>query len=179
LDLIDAAAKRSSSVVKDKLAAYKASKAKDDPLSDYEECMYGGDAALGKTIFFDRPDVQCMRCHKIEGQGGDVGPDLSHISAQKDRHYLLESIVTPNKQIAQGYDSVMLVLNDGDSASGVLKSETADKVVLQGADGNFVTVKTSDIKSRQKALSPMPEGLAQILTRQELRNLVEFLSTKK
>ena len=179
LDVLDAAGKRSSPELKSKIAAYEAAKSKTDPLAAYEECMNGGDPAIGKTVFFDRPDVQCVRCHKIGGQGGDVGPDLSHVSAQKDRHYLLESIVTPNAQIAQGFDSITVVLKDGDSASGVLKSENADQIVLQGADGNFVTVKKSNVQSRQKALSPMPEGLAQILTKQELRSLVEFLSTMK
>jgi quinoprotein glucose dehydrogenase len=179
LDVLEAAAKRSSPEIKSQIAAYQAAKSKTDPLAPYDECMYGGDAAVGKTVFYDRPDVQCVRCHKINGQGGDVGPDLSHVSAQKDRHYLLESIVTPNAQIAQGFDSITVVLKDGDSASGVLKSENADQIVLQGADGNFVTVKKSDVQSRQKALSPMPEGLAQILTKQELRSLVEYLSTMK
>ena len=120
-----------------------------------------------------------MRCHRVNGQGGDVGPDLSRVGSQKDRRYLLESIVLPNKQIAQGFESVTVFLNNGDSQAGVLKSETADTLVLNSADSGIITVKKSDIKSRRAALSPMPDGIGQILSKQDLRNLVEYLSLLK
>src|SRR5207253_743885 len=98
LDLIEAASKRSADSVKQKLERYQASKTKEDPSTDFRETLAGGNAAAGKKVFFERPEAQCVRCHKIEGQGGDVGPDLSHIGAQKDRNYLLESMILPNKQ---------------------------------------------------------------------------------
>ncbi len=85
----------------------------------------------------------------------------------------------PNKQIAQGFDSVTVVLNDGDVQAGVLKSETPTELVLNSVDHGLVTIKKSDIKTRRAALSPMPEGLGQILTKEDLRNLVEFLSAQK
>ena len=50
-----------------------------------------------------------MRCHKIAGRGGDVGPDLSKIGGEKTRAYLLESIVLPNKAIAKNFESVEVV----------------------------------------------------------------------
>ena len=59
------------------------------------------------------------------------------------------------------------------------KSETAAELSLRGSDGALITLKKSGIESRRSALSPMPEGMAQILTRQDLRNLVEFLSSLK
>jgi len=85
LDLLEAAAKRSTDKVKQKLAHFIASKPKDDELVEYRETLAGGDAEQGKKMFFERPEAQCVRCHKINGQGGDVGPDLSHIGTQKDR----------------------------------------------------------------------------------------------
>jgi len=88
-------------------------------------------------------------------------------------------MVLPNKQIAPGFDSVMLFLKDGNSYAGVLKSETATEVVINSPENGVVKVKKEDIKSRKAALSPMPEGLGQILSKQDLRNLVEFLSTLK
>jgi quinoprotein glucose dehydrogenase len=179
LDVLDAAGKRTANTVKEKLAAYEASCPKDDPLAPYEPALFGGNAAEGKKIFYEKPEAQCVRCHRINGQGGDVGPELSHVASQKDRRYLLESIVLPNKQIAQGFDSVMIFLKNGDSQAGVLKSETADSLVLNSADTGVVTVKKADIKSRRAALSPMPEGLGQILSKRDLRNLVEFLSLLK
>lgn len=179
LDVIETAGKCSSNDVKQKLAAYEANCAKDGPLALYEPCLFGGSASLGKKTFFEKPEAQCVRCHRVNGQGGDVGPDLSRVGSQKDRRYLLESIVLPNKQIAQGFESVTVFLNNGDSQAGVLKSETADTLVLNSADSGIITVKKSDIKSRRAALSPMPDGIGQILSKQDLRNLVEYLSLLK
>jgi quinoprotein glucose dehydrogenase len=180
LDLLEAAGKRSAEPIKEQLAKYHKSKPKDDPLAEFRETLLGGSVTEGKKIFFERPDAQCVRCHKINDQGGDVGPDLSHVGAQKDRNYLLESMVFPNRQIAPGFDSVSVTLKDGDTSyAGVLKTETPTELSLRTSDGKLVTVKKSDIESRGKSLSPMPEGMAQILSRQDLRNLVEFLSSLK
>jgi len=165
--------------VKQKLSNYEASKPKDDPLAEYREALYGGNAAEGKKIFFERPEASCVRCHKINGEGGEVGPDLSKVAAQKDRQYLLESIVLPNKEIAGGFESVLVTLKSGASYAGVLKSETASELVINSPEDGLVTVKQSDLQSRDKGLSPMPEGMGQVLSRQDLRNLVEFLSGLK
>ena len=179
LDLIEAAARRSSPALKEKLEKYQSSKPKDDPMADYREALYGGNAAEGKKIFFERPEASCARCHKINGEGGEVGPDLSKIGAQKDRRYLLESILLPNRQIAQGFESVLVTLKDGPTYAGVLKSEDAGQLVINSPEDGLVTVKKSDIQSRDKGLSPMPEGMGQVLARQDLRDLVEFLSGLK
>ena len=179
LDLLDAAVKRSSPLLKQKLAEYQASKPKDDPLAEYRETLFGGSSSRGKKVFFDKPEAQCVRCHRIEGIGADVGPDLSHIAAQKDREYFLESIVLPNKQIAQGFDSVMVTLKNDETYVGVLKSETADQLVINSPQTGLMTIKKGDIQSRKKSLSPMPEGIGQILSRQDIRNLIEFLSKLK
>jgi len=179
LDLLEAAGKRSSPKVKQKLDEYQASKPKDDPLADYRETLFGGSSSLGRKVFFDKPEAQCVRCHRAEGRGGDVGPDLSHIGAQKDPEYLLESIVLPNKQIAPGFDSVMVTLKNDETYAGVLKSETADQLVINSPQTGVMTIKKSDIQSRKKSLSPMPEGIGQILSKRDIRNLVEFLSKLK
>ena len=78
-DLMDAAAKRHSDVVKDKLKRYEASQPKDDEFAGYRETLYGGDASAGRRVFMDRPDAACVRCHKAGGQGGQVGPELTGI----------------------------------------------------------------------------------------------------
>jgi quinoprotein glucose dehydrogenase len=179
LDLLEAAAKRAAASVKQKLSDYAASKPKDDPLADYREALYGGNAAEGKRIFFERPEASCVRCHKINGEGGEVGPDLSHVGAQKERQYFLESIVLPNKQIAQGFESVLVTLTNGAIYAGVLKSENDSELVIHSPEDGLLTVKKSEVKTRDKGLSPMPEGMGQVLSHQDLRNLVEFLSSLK
>ena len=179
LDVLEAAARRSANSLKEKLAAYESSRAQDGPLAPYEACLFGGTAKEGRKVFYEKAEAQCVRCHRINGQGGEVGPDLSHIGSQKDRNYLLESIVLPNAKIAQGFDSVTVVLQDGDVQAGVLKSETPDELILNSADNGLVTIKKSNIKTRRAALSPMPEGMGKILSKEDLRNLVEFLSSHK
>jgi quinoprotein glucose dehydrogenase len=179
-DLLEAAAKRSAPAVKEKLSDYHASKPKDDPTAHYREVLFGGDPVQGKKIFFERTETQCVRCHKISGEGGDVGPDLSHIAAQKDRQFLLESVLLPNKEVAQGFESVTVTLKSGVNYAGVLKSETDHELVINSPEeGGLITFKQSDIQARQKGLSPMPEGMVQTISRQDLRNLVEYLSSLK
>jgi quinoprotein glucose dehydrogenase len=179
LDLTQAAEKNLTPENKQKLAKYQASKPKDDALASYEECLFGGNPDAGKKIFFERADVQCVRCHRINGQGGDVGPDLSHVSAQKDRRYLLESIVFPNRQIAQGYESVLVTLKNDESYAGVFKSENENELVLNTPQSGLVTIKKKDIETRQKSLSPMPEGMGQILSKRDLRDVIAYLGTLK
>lgn len=179
LDLIEAAGKRPAEVVKQKLANYEASKPKDDPMAEFRETLFGGDAVEGRKVFFERAEAQCLRCHKIKGEGGEVGADLSAIGAQKDRQYLLESIVFPNKEVAPGFESVVASLKNGTVYAGVLKSETNDELVINSPEDGVVTVKKSDIQARDKGLSAMPEGMGQILSKQDLRNLVEFLGSLK
>ncbi len=165
--------------MKEKLAKYEASRRRDDPLAEYREALYGGNAADGKKIFFERPEASCVRCHKINGEGGEVGPELSHMGAQKEREYFLESIVLPNRQIAQGFESVLVTLKSGEIYAGVLKGENDVEMAINSPEDGVVTVKKSEIKTRDKALSPMPEGIGQVLSKQDLRNLVEFLSGLK
>ena len=97
--------------------------------------LVGGDAEAGRRIFQSKAEVSCLRCHKIQGVGGEVGPDLSGIG-QAERDYLLESIVAPNKQIAKGFDTLVLTLNNGKTLTGVLESEDSREVRLMTAEGS-------------------------------------------
>ena len=179
LDLIESAEKRSAAAVKAKLEKFLESKPKDDPLAGFRETLYGGTAAEGRKIFLERPEASCVRCHKVNGEGGEVGPDLSHLAAQKDRQFFLESILLPNKEIARGFESVLVTLKNGSAYAGVVKSENNNELLINSPEDGLVTVKKSDIQSREKGLSPMPEGMGQVLSKQDLRNLVEFLSSLK
>jgi quinoprotein glucose dehydrogenase len=179
LDVLEAAAKRPAPAIKQKLVNYEASRPRDDPMAKYRELLWGGNAAEGRKIFFERPEASCMRCHKINGEGGEVGPDLSKVGAQKDRQYILESVLFPNKQIAPGFDSVMVTLKNGTLYAGVLKQETDSELVINSPEDGLVTVKKADLRARDKGSSGMPEGMDGILSKQDLRNLVEFLGSLK
>jgi quinoprotein glucose dehydrogenase len=177
LELLEAAAKRkSSAAVQAQLTKYDMTRPKSE-LGPYLEALYGGNAATGRKIFLEKSEVYCVRCHKVNGVGGDVGPDLSHIGKEQKRDYLLESIVAPSKQIAKGYESVTLVLTNGQIKTGILKSEDKKQVNLMTAEGTMISVPVSQIDERFKGKSAMPEDLTKHLSKAELRDLVEFLSS--
>jgi quinoprotein glucose dehydrogenase len=179
LDLLDAAAKRDHAEVRAKLRQFENTRPGGDDLRAYRECLVGGNAEDGKKIFLEKVEASCVRCHKFDGEGGEVGPELTGMGGKKDRNYILESLVFPNKTIAQGYESVTVTLKNGTAYAGQLKSETATTLEINSPEDGLMTVKKADIKTRERGLSGMPEELRQVLTKQELRDLVEFLAQSK
>jgi quinoprotein glucose dehydrogenase len=177
LDILEAARQRAA--LKSRVAEYEKGRPRDKSVSAFREALAGGDADAGQAIFFDKPEVSCLRCHKVNGTGGDVGPELTGIGAKQKREYLLEAIVDPNKQIAKGYESVVLVLTDGQTKTGILKSEDASEVRLMNTDGQLIVVAKGRIDERLRGPSAMPADLVDKLSRAELRDLVEFLASLK
>ena len=110
--------------VKEKLKAFDVHRAKDDSLASYRETLAGGDAAAGKKVFVERADLSCVRCHKIKGEGGIVGPNLSSIGLH-DRTYILESVVDPNKVIAPGFESISAKVKGGKIYTGMARADEA------------------------------------------------------
>jgi quinoprotein glucose dehydrogenase len=179
LDLLEAAAKRTSPSIKERLAQFEAKRDAKDPLAKWRECLTGGDAKAGKILFHERQEAACARCHKLAGVGGDVGPDLAGLTAKRGREYVLESIVLPNRVIAPGFESLLVVMKNGQSFAGLVKGETGEELTLNSPEDGLLKLKKSDIAKRTPALSPMPESLIEVLTKREIRDLVEFLATVK
>lgn len=150
-----------------------------DLLDAFRPAFAGGDAAEGKRLFNDHPGAQCLRCHAVRGNGGTVGPDLAGVAKRLTREQLLESIVLPNRAIAAGFENATIVLKSGANHSGLVKSETATELVLDSPEDGKLTLKKSDIEKRLRTLSAMPEGLDKLMTRRELRDLVEYLAGLK
>lgn len=176
LDLVEAASRRSDPEVKDKLASYVARQGGRTGAAQFSECLQGGNAERGKKVFREHPRAVCIRCHKINGEGGEAAPDLTKVGFRGNRDYILESITFPNAKIASGFENVQVVRNDGTSATGIVKRETEEELDLYSLEDGLVTVKKSDIKLRVKTLSGMPDNTRDILTRREIRDLVEYLS---
>ncbi len=148
--------------------------------SKFAVSLVGGDAARGREVFVGHAAAQCLRCHTVNGNGGNAGPDLSKVAGQagKDRAYLIESLLNPSAKIAPGFGAVTLNLVDGRAVSGVLAEESAKGVVLVHADGRREAIATDDIERRSQATSAMP-AVDRSLTPREVRDLVEYLSTLK
>ncbi len=179
MELIDAASKRKSAEVRDRLAQFERERPKDGPIADHHAELEGGDVERGRKIYSDNAAVYCVRCHKVKGEGGEVGPDLTGIGTRHPRAYLLESIVVPNQAIAQGFESVLIARNDGQVVTGVFKSEDDKVVRIMTAEAKLVEVPKADIDERKRGGSAMPEDLVKKLTRAEIRDLVEFLASLK
>src|SRR5262249_54166250 len=116
------------------------------------------------------------KCHAIAGAGGQVGPDLSSIGASAQIDYLIESILLPNKAIKENYHSLNVALKDGRLIAGIPVRQTEKELVLRDAEDREVTISVKDIELKEQGGSLMPEGLADMLARAELVDLVRFLS---
>ena len=114
LDVVEAAEAFPGKPFAKQLQTYREAKKPGD-LTAYDETLFGGDAASGRDIFLNNATLSCLRCHKAGGEGGEVGPNLAGIGAEKQRDYLLESIVLPNKQIAKGFESIVIVKLSGET----------------------------------------------------------------
>jgi quinoprotein glucose dehydrogenase len=179
LDLLEAASKRSSNSIKEALAKLNEDLPKNEPLAPFRASLLGGNAERGRKIFREHAAAECLRCHKFDGNGGEVGPELAGIGKRQSREYILESMVVPNKQIAQGFETTVLGKADGTIVQGILKGEDANEVRLITAEGKIVTVPKSEIEDRRRGASAMPEDTIKKLSKSELRDLVEFLSGSK
>ncbi|MEX1042980.1 MAG: PVC-type heme-binding CxxCH protein [Pirellulaceae bacterium] len=161
------------------LTGYRESLDADDPLAEYLPSLEGGNAPAGRRVFFEKTEVSCVRCHRAMGTGGRVGPELDKIGQDKDRKFLLQSIVLPNAEISKGFESILVLTLDGQTLSGVVKEETDEAISLVTAEGQLITIPQDDIDDRRSAKSPMPEDIYKQLNRHELRDLVQFLSELK
>ncbi len=178
LEVLAAAGKGTDPELKEQLAGYRAAQTAQGTVHAYRDTLAGGDPARGRELFFYRGELACLRCHKVEGQGGEVGPDLSKIDPQKSREYLLESILFPSAQIDERYASYEIETSDGKLVTGLKVSDGPRGVELLQADGRRILVPQQDIESiRVIRLSAMPDGVAEKLSRRQLRDLVAFLAS--
>ena len=194
LDVLDAADTRAATAklklfapLKQKADKYRAEQVtlttgpKGDKLATYFDALEGGDVEKGRGIFLNNSAVYCQRCHKLDGQGGEVGPLMNGLATdkEKDRRYLLEAVVLPNAKIAKGYETVVLTLADDRVVSGIIKAEDKKQVKLVTAEAKELTIEVDDIAARRTGPSAMPDDLHKKLSRRELRDVVEFLSSLK
>jgi len=130
-----------------------------------------GDRRRGQLIF----QKHCQSCHQLEGQGHRVGPDLSGVQS-RPREALLVDLFDPSREVPPDYRSFVLVTKRGQILTGLLASETAATVTLRRAEGIEETAPRTEIEAlhaTQKSL--MPEGMEQVLSFQDVADLVEVL----
>jgi putative membrane-bound dehydrogenase-like protein len=143
----------------------------------------GGDVAHGRRLFYS-PQLGCAKCHRAEGRGGELGPDLSGIGQGTPRSRLVASIVEPSREVSVDFQGYTLETKDGESWQGVQGKPRQDgeriAIELLTMDGQKLRVPmTNVVHFAPMTLSLMPDGLAEAMSVEDLRDLVAYLESLK
>ncbi len=124
----------------------------------------------GRKVF----DNQCAKCHKFDGRGSSVGPELD--GAGRDIEYLLVNILDPNRVVGAPYFQRVVRLNNGQVYVGLLAAEDKDTVSLKSENDAVRVLLRKDIEKLEVVeRSMMPEGLDKTMTVQDFRDLVRYV----
>lgn len=151
--------------------------------SDMGELIWGSELADYKSDYSKGERAfkagMCVLCHRVRGEGGAVGSDLTQVSDKFSSYDLLFAIYSPNDEISDQYANTLFHLNDGKKLSGRIKSENEEIVILMPNPFNegytVDLVKTDIIKRELSPLSPMPSGLLNRLNPKEIKDLFVYL----
>ena len=134
-----------------------------------------GNAQAGEAIYWGKGG--CSNCHRILGRGGMLGPDLSNIGATKATEDIRESLLDPDADGFPSYKGVTVLLTSGETLKGVARNRTNYSVQLQDAKGNLHLIEMSKVKQLTMSdHSPMPRDYGKRLSKQEIDDLMAFLT---
>jgi putative heme-binding domain-containing protein len=122
--------------------------------------------------------AQCNQCHRMGNAGGSIGPDLTAISSRYQRRDILESILEPSKVVSEQYMNTAIRTRNGDTVVGRIVEENANRIIVQPDPLKMdrVEVKAADVEVRKLSpLSPMPEGLVNVLSKDEILDLIAYM----
>lgn len=130
-------------------------------------------AARGGAAF---TKAQCAKCHKHGSQGDSIGPDLTSVTRRFTKKELLESVVYPSHVISSQYQSKVVQTKDGRTLTGMVAAGSAGEIVVLQANGEKVTLAEQDVEATKPSkTSAMPAGLLDLLTLEEVADLMAFL----
>ncbi len=134
-----------------------------------------GDPVAGLGVF----NKLCAQCHKIHGEGQDVGPDITS-NGRNDFEQLLSNVFDPSLVIGPGYQATTVATTDGRVLTGLLAEDGKERVVLKIQGGKVETIPRSQIDElKTSSLSLMPEEMEKQFTPQEIADLFAFLCLDK
>lgn len=139
------------------------------------------DPEAGERIFFHPRATGCYRCHEFDGRGAGIGPELTHVTRTLSKKRLVESLVDPSREVAPQFVPWLILTESGELFTGMLFGEEVDGtqryIDNSGRERRF---KPAEIAERQPLeRSIMPDGLPNLLSEQEFRDLVSFLLKNK
>ncbi len=147
------------------------------PLPPLEELVKKrGNAGNGKNVYFGA--ATCSQCHMVGNEGKNVGPSLTEIGNKLTRDAMFVSILAPSAGISHNYEAYTARTDDGEVITGLLVSKTAQGVTIKDAKGIERMIPTGDLEELQKQeKSLMPENLQELISEQELIDVVDYLMT--
>jgi putative heme-binding domain-containing protein len=135
-----------------------------------------GDPAEGERVFFHPRGPGCFKCHQVDRRGARIGPDLTRLHESASAEKLLDSIMNPSHEIAPQFVSWQIAMNDGTVYSVMQFDDRGDDAMYVDNQGEKRILKMKEIESRAASdVSIMPENLPDLMTRQELRDLIAYL----
>ncbi|HVK59277.1 MAG TPA: PVC-type heme-binding CxxCH protein [Candidatus Kapabacteria bacterium] len=141
-----------------------------------DEVRKAGNAERGAEIF-KRPELGCVTCHAVKGLGGNIGPDLGALGTAQPVSFIIGAILEPQREVKEGYISITVSTKTGDEYQGYAIDENSTELRLRETLANqVVTIPKSQVQERRQSGSLMPAGLVDNLSRQELVDLIKYLS---
>lgn len=137
-----------------------------------------GNVARGKSVFLRSGAASCIKCHRVKGDGNDIGPDLSQIGRKYERGALLKAILEPSAGIAPEFVPYVIETQEGKVHAGFIQQQNDAEVVLRTIEGAPLRIARSDIEEIvKKEISLMPELLLKNVTAQDAADLLAYLSS--
>jgi putative heme-binding domain-containing protein len=142
-------------------------------LKEMEARIADGDLERGRKLFFGK--AICWTCHKVGADGGKLGPDLTSIQRDRSAHDLLEAIVYPSVSFVREFETYRIKTKTSDY-TGIIQEQTPTALVLGTSPQTSVRIPREEIVSMEISnVSMMPQGLDQLLTSQEMTDLMAFI----
>jgi putative heme-binding domain-containing protein len=139
-----------------------------------------GDAIRGKDVFFKTVGLQCATCHKVAGQGGQIGPELSDVGKRLSKRQILESILDPSKDIDPKFAAFSVQCHDGRQLTGLVAAKDDKQLTVRNAEGKDTTVPLKDVATQfPSKKSLMPDYLLRDLTAEQAADLLAYLESLK
>lgn len=140
-----------------------------------------GDVKKGEALFFDADsNAGCGKCHRVGERGADVGPDLTHVAGTRDLKFIIESILESSKEIASGFEPILIITKEDQYLTGIVKKEDASVIEIADSQGRLTRVAKDRIKQKApQKTSLMPENFREILMVDEFHHLLAYLQTLK
>jgi putative heme-binding domain-containing protein len=145
----------------------------EEALAEIKTPLRGRNFASGRNLFHA---ASCAKCHRLAGEGGAIGPDLSTAGRKFSLPDMLDAILEPSKAISDQYGSYLVLTEDGEQLNGRLVEVGDDYFVYtQDPDAKPRQFKKDEVQVKPSTISQMPVGLVDALNEEELKDLIAYI----